>query len=264
MSGHAGVALGLLVLASLLQDDSLLACAATRADALLKAAQRTQSGLSWRSPNLPDTPGLTGYSHGAAGIAVALLEMAFATGDSRYRTAATEAFDYERSLFDPVARNWPDLRQLTGVSPGPPAFATFWCHGAPGCALARLRAIDLDGDPRLEVEALTALATTATWVRAGLSSGLNYSLCHGLGGNAEILSEGAPLTSEHAALAEEVAVSGADTYGGGDRRWPCGAHGGTTAGLFLGLAGIGRFYLRLARPELPSLLLIRPPTPRKG
>jgi lantibiotic modifying enzyme len=226
---------------------------------LLEAAQSTDAGICWLSPNLPDTPGLTGYSHGAAGVAAALLEVAAATGDSRYRTAAQEGFAYERSLFDPVTENWPDLRGRAGSPVIAPSFATFWCHGAPGGALARLRALELGMDDGVEREALVGLRTTAAWVKTGMASGVNYSLCHGLAGNAEILLEASSMTSEYASLVQQVATIGAETYGGKGASWPCGAHGGTTAGLFLGLAGIGRFYLRLARPELRSLMLLRPP-----
>ena len=34
--------------------------------------------------------------------------------------------------------------------------------------------------------------------------------------------------------------------------------GGTTPSLLVGLAGIAHFYLRGARPSVPSVLLIRP------
>jgi lantibiotic modifying enzyme len=37
--------------------------------------------------------------------------------------------------------------------------------------------------------------------------------------------------------------------------WPCGTHTGETPNLMLGLAGIGYFYLRLAQPQVPSVLL---------
>ena len=35
------------------------------------------------------------------------------TGDERYRAAARQAIDYERSLYSPSERNWPDLRWAT-------------------------------------------------------------------------------------------------------------------------------------------------------
>jgi lantibiotic modifying enzyme len=41
---------------------------------------------------------LTGFSHGAAGMAWALLPLAALTGDERFRTAALAALDYERGL----------------------------------------------------------------------------------------------------------------------------------------------------------------------
>ncbi len=258
MSGHAGAVVGLLALRSLLGDDVCLEIAVEHAEALLAAAQHSDAGLCWRSPNLPDTPGLTGYSHGAAGIAVALLELAAVTGDSRYVETANAAFAYERSLYDSVAENWPDLRKFGPSQSSGRSFASFWCHGAPGGALARVRAVELGGDGGLEAEARAALRTTRVWVEAGLASAVNFSLCHGLAGNAEILLEASDLLPGAGQLAYDVAATGIDTYGRHKTPWPSGAHRGMTAGLFLGLAGIGRFYLRLADPEIGSLLLVRP------
>ena len=261
MAGSAGAIVGLLALRPLLDDndDALLAAAITHGDTLLATARHTDTGLCWPSRSLPGEPGLTGFSHGAAGGAVALLELAHATGEDRYNSAANAAFAYERALFDPGARNWPDLRSAAKSNAnGQATFATFWCHGAPGGALARLRALELGGDDELRHEARTALATTAEWVEAGLASGVNYSLCHGLTGNAEILLEGGSLLPDAADLNDRVAQSGIDAYLAKNVPWPSGAYGAPTPGLFLGLAGIGRYYLRLARPEVPSLLLVRP------
>jgi lantibiotic modifying enzyme len=262
MSGCAGALVGLLALRVLLGDDGLLAPAFAHGEALLAGAQRSDGGLCWLPSSMPGAPGLTGLSHGAAGIAVALLELAAATGEERFRAAAAGAFEYERGLFDPAAGNWPDLRHFgpgPGPAPGAPrSFAVFWCHGAPGGALARLRAIELGFDAeRLAAEARVALATTASWVDAGLAGAVNYSLCHGLGGNAEVLVEGATL-GDFAETADRVAAAGIENYLERGQPWPSGAHGGRTEALFLGLAGIGRFYLRLARPALPSVLLLRP------
>jgi class II lanthipeptide synthase len=282
MSGSAGAIVGLLTLRSLLNDpasapadasasldtDPLLDASVLHGDALLGRAEHAGAGICWRSQAMPGAPGLTGLSHGAAGVAVALLELAAATGDERYRTAAEAAFDYERALYDEAVCNWPDLRSTSAADPGGAAdtapnqtmFATFWCHGAPGGALARLRALELGMDGGLREEALAALATTETWVATALASGtVNYSLCHGLAGNAEILLEGGSLSERGTALAERVALAGIDIYHEHGRPWPSGAYGGATPCLLLGLAGIGRFYLRLAR-ELPSILIVRTQT----
>jgi lantibiotic biosynthesis protein len=260
MSGSAGAVVAKLRLAELLGEERLLGAAVQHGDALLGAAVQTDAGLCWPSRALPAARGLTGLSHGAAGIAVALLELAGATGDDRYGAAARSAFDYERSLYDEAAGNWPDLRQLPSASPdGGKSFATFWCHGAPGGALARLRALELGDGEQLRCEAEAALRTTESWVGAALASGTaNYSLCHGLAGNAEILLEGSRLVPSLAGTVGEVATTGVEAYLDAGRPWPSGAYGQPTPSLFLGLAGIGRFYLRLASPEVPSLLVVRP------
>jgi hypothetical protein len=59
------------------------------------------------------------------------------------------------------------------------------------------------------------------------------------------------------ALVQAVAAAGQDHYGGPGGAWPCGAGGGETPGLLLGLAGIGLFYLRLHHPATPAVLLVR-------
>ena len=82
---------------------------------------------------------LTGLSHGAAGMGLALLEAGVALGGKRFVDAAARAFAYEASVFDAAAGNWPDFRG----DAEPPGFMTGWCHGAPGIALARVRALQL-------------------------------------------------------------------------------------------------------------------------
>jgi lantibiotic biosynthesis protein len=260
IAGWAGSVVGLLALARLLDDEALVAAAVHYGEALLEAGEATGDAMCWRARHMLGSPALTGLSHGAAGIAVALLELAAVTGADRYRQAAAAGFAYERALFDSAAGNWPDLRRFgtaVGSASGERVFSVFWCHGAPGGALARLRALELGATHMLQAEASAGLATTEAWVRSALASGaVNYSLCHGLAGNAEILLEGA--TASGTALAREVAAAGITVYLERGLPWPSGANGGATPCLFLGLAGIGRFYLRLAVPELPSLLLIRP------
>lgn len=261
MGGRAGAVLAFLVLRRLLGDDSFLDLAVRAGDALLAAAVADGEALTWLSPSLPTQQPLTGLSHGAAGIGLALLELWHAAGERRYRDAAEQAFAYERSLYDPQAKNWPDVRDIArrNLPPGaPPSYATFWCHGAPGIAASRIRAYELTADEQCREEALNALETTRVAVRAELHTG-NYSLCHGLAGNAELLLEGRSLIG---AAAEEpvatAAAAGIERYDASDAPWPGGALGGLTPSLFLGLAGTAYFYLRLHDPTVFPLLLMRP------
>ena len=55
----------------------------------------------------------------------------------------------------------------------------------------------------------------------------------------------------------EVANAGIETYAERGLSWPCGAGGGETPSLMLGLAGIGLFYLRLRDQAMPSALILR-------
>jgi lantibiotic modifying enzyme len=253
--------LGLLALSELLDDAELVPAALRLGDDLLEAGEEDELGLSWGSRSMPTQHNLTGLSHGAAGIALALIELHRATGEGRFARAAERAFDYEQGRFDAGARNWPDFRDLEPQRPAPgPGFATFWCHGGPGIALSRLTALQhLDhGGRRWRAEAATGLAVTEETVERGLQHRAdNFSLCHGIAGNAEILAEGARVLggrwTRGADLAAQTAAAGADWYGPAGT-WPCGAGSRETPGLMLGLAGIGYFYLRMAGVSAPSVL----------
>ena len=135
----------------------------------------------------------------------------------------------------------------------------FWCHGGPGIALSRLTAAErLDGARRWRAEAGTGLELTQeTVARAIQHRAGNFSLCHGVGGNAEILAEGARVLggrwTRGADLAAEAAEAGL-VWHAATGQWPCGAGQRETPGLMLGVAGIGYFYLRLAGAPAPSVL----------
>ena len=247
--------------------DSLLAAAVRLGASLIERADRSEIGWSWGDPPPPGSKqkgNLTGFSHGAGGIGWSLLELWHASREDRFRQAGEEAFRYERHWFDPERRNWPDLRdpELSGAPADEPAFMTAWCHGAPGIGLGRLRVWEITGDEACRAEAEAALATTAESVLGGPEmSQTNYSLCHGLGGNCDVLLQGARLLDrpEWRERAEEIGRRGIAASHAQQLPWPCGTYGSVEVpGLMLGLAGIGWFYLRLADPETPSPLIILP------
>jgi lantibiotic modifying enzyme len=259
VAGRAGAVVGLLIAASAMPSPELTARAADVGDALVQDVA-TRERPAWQNGTGRPTP--TGLSHGAAGIAHALLELWAATGLARHRNAGERAIAQEQAHFDPLARNWPDGRNGRGGTGSTVSFVS-WCHGAPGIGLARTRAWRLTGDLARRAEAGGALEVTARWTRAAVAASRgSYCLCHGLGGNAEILRDcgdtTGPRAGELRALAREVARTGLSEYHATGREWPCGAPGGVSPGLMTGVAGIARFYLRAARPTLPSLLLPSP------
>lgn len=262
LNGTAGTIVALLGLARLLEQPGLVDAAVRIGDELVAAGIEDTpdgAGLSWRSPAIPTKRNLTGLSHGVAGFALALVELSAATGERRFATAAIRAFDYEQSTFDESVGNWPDYRELTpGKPPDAPTFATFWCHGAPGVALSRLTALERLGGARWRSEAEAGLELTRSGVERALRyGGGNFSYCHGLAGNAEVVADGAQVLGDgwtrSAAIAVEVGEAGAERHGP-EGPWPTGAGSHEAMGLMLGIAGIGYFYLRAAGAPVPSVL----------
>ena len=239
--------------------------AAAHAAMLMRTARRTDQGWSWATIQGATGPHLCGYGHGASGIGCALLEMWAATGDEQYRHAGLEAFRYERSHFSPENHNWPDLRDGAGFAPqGHTMFSMAWCHGGPGIGLARLRALEMLDDSESTVADLNAAlhSTTASCSNVVFPNSGSLCLCHGLGGNADLLLAASDIYGRRdlRQVAENVGHQAIAQIRTPDLPWPCGVTtGGETPNLMLGLAGIGHFFLRLYDSEqTPSVLLIRP------
>ncbi|MFL6237628.1 MAG: type 2 lanthipeptide synthetase LanM family protein, partial [Thermoanaerobaculia bacterium] len=255
VAGSAGCLLALLRLHAERPARRTLAAAALCGDRLLDRAREMEAGLGWVAGGTGPLP-LTGLSHGAAGIAWALAELAAATGEERYLRACQGALAYERSLFSAAAGNWPDLRPGSAQEGREGEFSCGWCHGAPGIALARLACLPLLDDPGLRAEIDVAVATT--W-RGGL--GGNHCLCHGDLGNLDVLLEAGrrlacPDLLARVGRSAAGILQGIEAYG-----WLTGAPlAPEIPGLMTGLAGIGYQLLRLAAvEEVPSVLLLEPP-----
>ena len=91
------------------------------------------------------------------------------------------------------------------------------------------------------------------WLHSGTG---NYSLCHGLSGNAEILLYGWQVLGQDfvEGLATAHAVANARIANSMKYTGPWRGKGSEPPGLMLGLAGIGYFYLRLYNQSTRSVL----------
>lgn len=262
LSGTAGCIGALLTYYRCSLSERALAVAIQGGDHLLARAQAAGPGIGWSSEITASQP-MTGFSHGASGIAWALLELFDVTGEERFKKAALDAFAYEQSVFLPELGNWPDYRDLdkTAVSeqqdPTKPNVMVAWCHGAPGIGLARVRALEiLKDDEAIRNDANVALQTT---IEQGFGHG--HCLCHGDLGNLELLLQ-ASLKLNDPRAREEVEHHTSRIFNGMKKfGWLCGIPGGVeTPGFMTGLAGIGYGLLRLAEPRrVPSVLLLEPP-----
>lgn len=261
--GAAGAIAALLMLAPELGEPDLVEEAVVTGEALINRATITRHGCSWAIPGRRWPRHLCGVSHGAGGIGWALLELFRATQHERFRGAATGAFAYERSWLDRVSGTWPDLRiggQRRGAPRTIPSPAIgSWCHGEAGIALSRLRAVGVLGPGPHRGDCEVALETTRRHLAGSLCHEIeDLSLCHGAAGAADVLVSAAHGLAGHWREASDVAADlghVAIARHAETGRWPCGA-GGTTPGLFRGLAGIGWLFLRLHDPTTPSPLIL--------
>jgi type 2 lantibiotic biosynthesis protein LanM len=251
LDGAAGAILGLLTLHGRNGDEAALDAARACGKHLLHAQIVDRDGhKGWRT--LPGATGfLAGFSHGAAGIALALLRLYRATGEDAFRSAAVDALVCERRLFLPQAGNWQDLRSPTDERAVD--LSCGWCHGAAGIGLARLGCLDLIDDAGFAGEIEAALATTSNarpWP-------FDHLCCGNMGRTEFLLTAGLRLgRRELTQLARdraEAVLARSEARGG--FIWPSGDDS-ANPGLFRGIAGIGYELLRLAESAaVPSVLL---------
>lgn len=242
--GRAGTLLALLHLAQGLggpERELAARTADTVARSLIGDAQPGPVlGSCWPSDIAQDGPPLCGLAHGASGVALALLEWGAPE-------AAADAAAFERAWFSPEQGNWPDLRDGVG-------WPVFWCHGALGVGVARLRHYDLTGGQVFAAEAGVAVDAVVGALDAMTVQDL--SICHGLAGAVEFLLDAARIFGQPALRTTAVRAMERATDLVGEGEWPCGVQGGgENPSLFLGLAGIGSALLRTVDGRTPSTVL---------
>jgi lantibiotic modifying enzyme len=125
---------------------------------------------------------LTGFAHGASGIAYALLKLYQRTKEKKYLTAAEKRLIYENSHFYPEKNNWRDLRSRKL------SFMVAWCHGAIGIGLCRLGSLSILDSFKKDLEA--ALLTAQNTPICGVDH-----LCCGNFSRLDFLSSAAHLLS---------------------------------------------------------------------
>lgn len=214
---------------------------------LIEKADKQPKGWSWKT--MTDcTHNLTGLGHGTAGFATAFVELYAYTSNEQYLQIAKAIVSYEDSHFLAPQQNWPDFRSFDHAAPpSAPVCSIAWCHGAPGIGLSRLRMMELSSDTYFMQGTAAAIETTLQ--NLSIMAMGNYSLCHGVFGNAELLLYAAEIL--HKPELVETVYAAADecimNYLSKGIPIPIGIQGGNeTPDFMLGSSGIGYFFLRLA------------------
>jgi lantibiotic modifying enzyme len=88
----------------------------------------------------------------------------------------------ENNYYDNIEGNWKDLREEN-------TYASYWCHGSGGIALARTKICNIQGNSHYKEDIIKAVENIK---RCGFqrSKIYNHSLCHGNFGNIDILFRG--------------------------------------------------------------------------
>jgi type 2 lantibiotic biosynthesis protein LanM len=246
--GAAGAILGLLALYNTDPDPEVLNRAIACGNHLLN--NRVVSDSGYRTWATLDGKLLTGFSHGAAGIAYALLRLYKASGETAFLEAAEEAIAYERSVFIPEQGNWPDFRQSFPEDKA--VCMCSWCHGATGIGLARLGGLDILDTPEIRQDIEAAIKTTKQQKLTGIDH-----LCCGNMGRVEFLLTASQKLSRPE-LREDAMQIASQVVARANQKGHFGYGPILTfhPGFFPGASGIGYELLRLAYPDqLPSVLL---------
>ncbi len=264
LSGSAGNMVGLIKLSKITGNTALYKECHFLAEKLLKESHHTIYGWYWdKIDSIKEGVGFSGYAHGASGVSHALIEYGQISDNECYFHAAQQGIRYERSWFDRRQSNWADTRNNDTDKNGllqKFSYPVFWCYGAGGIGLARLRSYTLTNDKNMLAEASAALQAATSQARymiknknVDLSPEINLSVCHGLGSIIDLFIYAYQVLGHEEFLkrARDIGTFSINIshHGKEEEYWRCGIHGGgETPGFMLGLAGIGYNFLRLHNP----------------
>jgi type 2 lantibiotic biosynthesis protein LanM len=248
--GAGGAILSLLSLYATTNDPRALAQAQLCGEHLLNY-RTTDAETGLRAWTTIDGKLATGFSHGAAGIAYALLKLGAATGETAFGAAAREAIAWENSRYAENVRNWLYYR----ATPEQPTAWTTWCHGATGIGLARVAGLPYHDTSAVRDDINRALDTTVSYGLRDIDH-----LCCGNFGRGELFVEAARRLNNPAWLATARTwgsqLVARARQGEGYRILPGASGDAYSPGFFQGTSGVGYALLRLADPSaLPSALL---------
>lgn len=254
--GVAGAIPGLLSLYQSTKDQNILDTAILCGDHLLSKQTATYP-KAWKTlAEARDKP-MTGFSHGASGIALSLLRLYDATSNQAYLEAAQEGIEYENTAFDKSLKRWHDFRLSPEANQLDIMYA--WCNGSPGIGLARLGSLPIIETKEVYEDIVTALDMTQKYELFNGSHDVDY-LCCGSLGRAELfilasekLNNQDWLTFARQNTALIVSQAKENTQ---YRLLPHLPDAVLSPSFFKGSAGLGYQFLRLANPKsLPSILI---------
>jgi lantibiotic modifying enzyme len=254
LSGSAGSVIFLLRLYQSAADQSVLDAAVRAGNHITRTVECDDEGARWDWHREGQVRFSAGFVHGASGIAYALAELWRFTGDNAIKNLVYDAWNWIEAVALEDDRGicwnrWPGDPHRPRVQ---------WCHGAPGIGLSAARAAEIFDDD--DLRRFAGRCAHATLAAGDIRN--NPSQCHGLAGNAELFIELARVTRgdtllAHARAFGDQALAYREEHDG-EVRWMGDEPGNYSPDFMLGSAGLGHFFLRLARPaEVQMPLMVR-------
>ncbi|MDD5361340.1 MAG: hypothetical protein PHN88_04360 [Ignavibacteria bacterium] len=276
LNGAAGTLISLLHLYDGTKDSGVLEKIDLYVKYIIDNARYNKSGIHWdRSINVIKS--LCGITHGAAGIGLAFLELGHYFDNTAYYYLAEQAFAYESNYYGEKQKNWMDLRKGIYSTEdenkhksaflekrysffSEPISMYAWCHGAPGIGFTRLRAYELLKKEIYKIEMNKCEDAVLSQIEAPIFEGTSLTLCHGLGGNLDLINE-IPniLWSKDTKSRYEVIIKRLCRFIQDKKYYTSGlaSYSGKMEdlSLFMGNAGIGYYFLRLLDEKKESSIL---------
>ena len=244
------------------KDSNWLDLALNISDQVLKTAERSELGISWDTME-HKTNNLTGLAHGNAGFAWVFSELYKITRDKKHLEIAEECVRYENNCKAIDGRNWSDFRDFEKkLNPNSrhETGSMAWCHGAPGIGLSRIRQYVIAPNEKYLQDIHDAVDLTFQSLQNNINTKTgNFSLCHGICGNADLLlyyDEVFHDKAKYNNFLHNIAELGISEFINKGIDFPSGLHiNQPNISFMLGSAGIGWFYLRMGNVIKTPLLI---------
>ncbi|MGS2761167.1 lanthionine synthetase LanC family protein [Sinomicrobium sp. M5D2P9] len=276
LSGYAGNLFVMTLLYHYSENNTVLDIIEQLIGRFIKELRISETGLKWdysRAKSAYDS--MTGFSHGASGIAYVLLQVGNYFKSDGLVYLAEQALAYEMQYFHPESGNWLDLRMgphRLGLEKAHrwdleqfiPTMRNVnsWAHGASGIGISRLYAYEVTGKSIYLDQCKTVMKSSLKHLRQ--NDRPDYTLCSGYTGHIPFLSRYRK-HSEAYDLSNLVAITdnAKEQYSGHQSYNTYVSINGKDCGLLSGKAGVGYGILHILNPDMDSICIPRLPKPHK-
>lgn len=267
LSGYSGSLFVFTLLYHHLKSDAVLMMIQEMTNRLVQETRISETGLKWdynKSKSAFDS--LAGFSHGASGIAYALMQVGNYFKSEGLIYLAEQALKYEMQYFYRESNNWLDLRLGSYRLGLPDAYkwdlnlflpemknVNSWAHGAAGIGLSRLYAWETTGNPVYFGQCKAAMERCLSDLKK--MDRTDFSLCSGYSGMVPFLLKFQQLTGENLTSALcSIAEQANDQY---EQEGSYNTYISASPfdfGLLSGKTGIGYMLLQLLNPEMNNVV----------